>query len=223
MGIMSKSSVAASVTSFSCSLALLLLVLLGCASGSLPADVLRDTEQPPFFSLQQDAGPYEGRRIVLGGEVLQAKRKADRTEIEVLQLPLNARDEPIAKRVASQGRFLAYQKDFLDPATIPAGSRITVVGEGRGSVREKLDEMDYSYPVIESEYIKVWPNRPLGGDRPYPYPYDVYDYYGPWYPFYSPYRSPFFYPGPFFRPFGPSHFRHGPQGPNRPPQFRRPR
>ena len=188
--------------------------------------MLNGTEQPPFLSLQQDPASYEGRRIVIGGEVLQAKRRADRTEIEVLQLPLNSSDEPIPKRLASQGRFLAYRRDFLDPATIPTGTRITVVGEGRGFVREKLDEMDYSYPVIESEYIKVWPSRSLDGDRPYPYPYGLYDYYGPWgYPYYSPYRYPYLYPGPFFRPFPfrPSHFhfRQAPQNTPRPPQFRR--
>ena len=61
----------------------------------------------------------------------------------------------------------------MDPATIPAGTRITVVGESKGTVREKLDEMDYSYPIVESEYIKVWPNRPPEWDRPYPYPYGI--------------------------------------------------
>jgi outer membrane lipoprotein len=222
---MAKLAAAASLSSLS---GLLALFLLGCSTaGSLPAEVLRNAEQTPFVVLQQDPLPYEGRRIVLGGEVLKAKRLPDRTEIEVLQLPLNAREEPIPKRVASQGRFRAYQKDFLDPATIPPGSLITVVGAGRGSVLEKLDEMDYSYPVIESEYIKVWPNRPLSSNRPYPYPYGMYDYYDPWYPSYFPYRSPFFYPGPFFRPFPfrPSHFhfRQGPQHSPRPPQFRRAR
>jgi outer membrane lipoprotein len=220
---MGKSALAASTCTLS---GLLAGLLMGCASEPLPATVVSGTEQPPFLSLQQDPASYEGRRIVLGGEVLQAKRRADRTEIEVLQLPLNSRNEPTSKRLASQGRFFAYQKDFLDPATIPAGTLITVVGEGKGSVREKLDEMEYSYPVVESEYIKVWPDRPLVGDRPYPYGYGPYDYYGPWYPYYSPYRYPFFYPGPFFRPFPfrPSHFhfRHAPHGP-RPPQFRRSR
>ena len=202
-------------------------LLLGCSSGStLPPYLLDGTEKPPFLSLQQDPASYEGHRMVLGGEVLRAKRQEDRTEIEVLQLPLNDRDEPIPKRIASQGRFLVYRRDFLDPAIIPAGTLITVVGEGKGSVQEKLDEMDYSYPVLESEYIKTWPTRTLSGDRPYPYPYDPFDYYGPWwYPYYSPYSYPYFYPGPLFRPFPfrstHSHFRHAPQNTPRPPGFRR--
>ncbi len=200
-------------------------LLVGCASESLPAYVLNGTERPPFLSVQQDPGSYEGHRMVFGGEVLKAKRREDRTEIEVLQLPLNASDELIPNRINSQGRFLVYRRDFLDPAAIPPGTLITVVGEGKGSVREKLDEMDYSYPVLESEYIKVWPARTLGGYRPYPYPYYPYGYYGPWgYPYYAPYGYPF-YPGPFFRPFpfrhSHSHFRHAPQNTPRPPQFRR--
>jgi len=203
-------------------------LLLGCSSGSpLPSYLLDGTEKPPFPLLQQNPESYEGRRMILGGEVLRAKRQEDRTEIEVLQLPLNDRDEPIPNRIASQGRFLAYRRDFLDPAAMPTGTLITVVGEGKGSVQEKLDEMDYSYPVLESEYIKAWPTRSLSGDRPYPYPYYLYDYYGPWwYPYYySPFGYPYFYSGPFFRPFPfrgtHSHFRHAPQNTPRPPQFRR--
>jgi outer membrane lipoprotein len=218
---MEKSALATSIASLS---SLLVVLLSGCSSERLPAEALNGTVQPPFLALQQDPGSYEGRRIVLGGEVLQAKRRADRTEIEVLQLPLNAMNEPIPERVSSQGRFLAYRRDFLDPATIPVGTRITVVGESKGTVPEKLDEMDYSYPIVESEYIKVWPNMPPEWDRPYPYPYGYYD---PWYPYYFPYGSPFFYPGPFFRPFPfrPSHFhfRHAPRHTPRPPQFRRSR
>ena len=196
-----------------------MLLLAGCVSEPLlPASVLSGTETPPFRSLQQDAAAYVGHRILLGGEVLQATHRADHTDIEVLQLPLDAQDVPIANRLASQGRFLIYQKD-IDPATLPKGTLVTVVGEAKGSVRQPLGDMEYAYPIVESDYLKAWPSWPPGV-----YAYDLYGYYGPWwYPYYSPY--PYFYPGPFFRPFPfrPSHFhfRQAPQNTPRPPQFRR--
>jgi outer membrane lipoprotein len=198
------------------------LLLGGCVSEPLlPASVLTGAETPPFLSLQHDPGSYAGHRIVLGGEVLRATRRADRTDIEVLQLPLDAQEVPMANRTASQGRFLVYQKDF-DPATLPQGTLITVVGEGKGSVLQPLDDMEYAYPIIESDYLKAWPSWPSLG-----YAYDLYDDYGSWwYPYYYyPYRSPYFYSGLFLRPFplrpSHSHFHPAPQNTPRPPQFRR--
>ncbi len=37
------------------------------------------------------------------------------TQLEVLQRPLDVDQGPVAERTASKGRFLAWQKEFLDP------------------------------------------------------------------------------------------------------------
>jgi outer membrane lipoprotein len=171
-------------------------LLGGCATSELPGPVLENTEKVAFPQLAQNPSAYEGQRIILGGEVIRAKLLADRTEIEVLALPLDSTDQPTWNRAASQGRFLAYQtKDFLDPAILPPGTRVTIVGEGKAAVRKQMDEAEYTYPVIESDYLKIWPVRTL--DRSYPYGYGPY-YYGPygdpWYPYYYGYYGPY----PFF-------------------------
>ena len=72
---------------------------------------------------------YKGRVLVLGGEVLNAKRLHNSTQIELLQLPLEEGEEPSLDRQRSQGRFLALQQEFLDPATMAEGTRVTIVGE----------------------------------------------------------------------------------------------
>lgn len=56
--------------------------------------------------------------MVLGGVALKAKRLKAGTQIELLQLPLDTGESPILDRQQSQGRFLAVQQEFLDPATI---------------------------------------------------------------------------------------------------------
>ena len=178
------------------SLLLVAGLLGGCATSEIPAPVLENTEKVAFPQLAQNPSAYEGRRIVLGGEVIHAKRLADRTEIEVLALPLNSTDEPTWNRAASQGRFLAYQtKDFLDPAILPPGTRVTIVGEGKAALRKRMDEAEYTYPVIESDYLKIWPVRTLDGSYPYGYgPYYYGPYGDPWYPYYYGYYGPY----PFF-------------------------
>jgi outer membrane lipoprotein len=178
------------------SLLLVAGLLGGCATSELPATVLENTEKVAFSQLAQNPSAYEGQRIILGGEVIHAKLLPDRTEIEVLELPLDSTDEPTRNRAASQGRFLAYQtKDFLDPAILPPGTRVTIVGKGKAALRKQMDEAEYTYPVIESDYLKIWPVRMF--DRSYPYGYGPYYYwpYGdPWYPYYHGYYGPY----PFF-------------------------
>ena len=70
---------------------------------------------------------------MLGGEVLSAKRLAEGTRLEVLQLPLDDAQQPALTRTDSQGRFLAIEKEFLDPAMFPQNTRVTIVGEVTGT------------------------------------------------------------------------------------------
>jgi outer membrane lipoprotein len=174
------------ITSSKSGMLLLTLVLSGCATaseGSLESD-----HTIPFAQITTSPDSFKGQTAVLGGEVLTAKRLKDGTRIEVLQLPLNDSQVPVADLTQSQGRFLAIQREFLDPATIPHGTRITVTGELAGSQAMPLDETEYTYPVIEVRDLKVWPQMaeaPLYPVRPYPY---YYPYWGPmWGPFWRPY------------------------------------
>src|SRR5207247_8006566 len=99
-----------------------------------------------------------GRLIVLGGAVLAAKRLKDGTRIEVLQLPLDDSQRPESDRTVSEGRFVALQKGFLDPATLPEGTRVTLVGEVTGAMTLPLAETEYAYPTLETKTLKVWPD-----------------------------------------------------------------
>lgn len=161
------------------------LVLAGCSTTSGSTS---DSEPAvPFAQIKNAPDSFRGQTLVLGGEVLTAKRLKEATRIEVLQLPLDGSQVPAVDLTQSQGRFLAMQREFLDPATIPHGTRITVTGEITGSQTMPLDETDYTYPVIEVRDLKVWPQM---AEAPYPvrpYPY-YYPYWGPmWGPYWRPY------------------------------------
>ena len=94
---------------------------------------------------------------------------------------------PIQYLQKSRGRFLALQSDFLDPATLPAGTHVTIVGEVIGETTLPLDETEYTYPTVTIKNLRVWPK-----DELYSYwhthPY-VGPHYGPyWYPYWAPWR-----------------------------------
>ena len=156
--------------------AVLLFLLSGCTADLvLPSSLDQQLDHTvTFVALREHPDTYRGRLIALGGKVLNATRLKDRTEIEVLHLPLNNAHLPRASLTETQGRFLAFQKEFLDPALFPDGTRVTLVGEVNGATVRTLGEMAYSYPTVEIKYLKVWEVvRPYSwpGRHPWGFPF----------------------------------------------------
>src|SRR5581483_2425173 len=83
---------------------LALLLLAGCP----PSTVVPATLEPQvdrhltFAQVKESPESYRGRLIVLGGEVLSARRLKEGTRIEVLQLPLGSYEAPNRDRTASE-------------------------------------------------------------------------------------------------------------------------
>ena len=127
---------------------------------------------------------------MFGGDVLSARRLKDGTRIEILQLPLDRSGYPSADLTQSQGRFVAMQREFLDPATIPPGTRVTVLGEVSGTITLPLDETEYTYPVIEAKKLQVWTHADQSAPR-------IRPYMGPG-PYWGPYWSPYWRPWPYW-------------------------
>jgi outer membrane lipoprotein len=167
-------------------------VVAGCASSSDTMDQPQGgPPAPPFEQIKSTPDSFKGQPMVLGGQVLSAKRLKDGTRIEVLQLPLNNSQQPAPDLMKSQGRFVAIQREFLDPATLPQGTFVTITGEVTGSMTLPLDETEYTYPVVEVKTLRTWnpmQDSTQWSSRPYPYygPYG-HPYWGPYwraYPYY---------------------------------------
>ena len=135
----------------------------GCGSQVIPKELEGQVDRKvSFLQLRESPATYIGRTVVLGGEVLSIKRVNDTTRIEVLQIPLDSSLEPVPDRMTSQGRFLEVQKEFLDPATVPVGTRITVIGEVTGTTTLPIDDIQYMYPTLAIRHLKVWEQQPPG-------------------------------------------------------------
>jgi outer membrane lipoprotein len=182
--------------------ALLLFSAAGCVTPyAVPEPLYRQVAHEVSLSqLRQGADQYKGTSVMFGGAVLGAKIIAEGTEIEVLQLPLDDGDRPSGPSELSEGRFLVIDPERRDPAVLQ-NRLITVVGEVFGTKVQKLDEVDYSYPLLSARFIHVWrgPGR-YAPEAAYPYYYPSYSPYyyypyGPYYPYY--YTDPFFWSGSF--------------------------
>jgi len=171
------------------SIVALLVTLTGCASTQEAGD---GSAAQTLTFLQVKAAPdsFKGQSVVFGGKVLTGRRQKDGTRIEILQLPLDRSMRPGYDLTQSQGRFVALQREFLDPATLPPGTRVTVTGEVSGSITLPLDETDYTYPVIDIKRVQVW----AGSEDVVP---RIRPYMGPG-PYWGPYWSPYWRPWPYW-------------------------
>lgn len=135
---------------------------------------------------KKHAANAQGHMVVWGGEILKSTRHPKETRIEVLQLPLNDDLIPAGERVESSGRFVAVdnQGEIIDPAVVPEGTRVTIVGQLRPSGAASSDPLLQDAPVVAIRDMTVW-DKTLRRAWPY-YPYHG-PYYGGYYYGYRPY------------------------------------
>ena len=209
-----------------------LLILSSCAESAhqtlrhaghinVPLELAKQIDTSvSFVDLKAAPANYVGRVIMAGGVVISAKRTKDQTEIEILQLPTEGGEPSTTDRLRSEGRFLAVREEFFDPATVPPGTPITVIGVVKGSTTRPLDDGEYSYPILDIKHFTDWSRvasqRSEGSAAAFYGPhYSPFGYWGRPYG-YSPY---FGRPAPFYnqpRSSPPPPPRH-----NIPPQFRK--
>src|ERR1051325_299430 len=152
------------------------LGVVGCSSSpvKVPETLNSQIDQNLTFSeVLASPDSYKGRLMLLGGEILKAKRLKEGTQVELLQLPLNKDQEPTTDLTRSQGRMLVLHQTSLDPATLTPGMLVTFVGEVSGAIIEKIDEADYRYPTLTVKHWYVWPPATVDSWRSGPL-YGVY-------------------------------------------------
>jgi outer membrane lipoprotein len=146
-------------STFSIVVGMVMLTFMGCSSGPrvVPEEFQSQIDSSvSFHDIQAAPHSFQGRTVLLGGEILSAKRTQQGTEFEILQLPVTADEPPAERRSESQGRFLATDRRAVDPASLPPGTRVTMVGEVRGEELRRLDESTYDYPTLDVKNLYVW-------------------------------------------------------------------
>lgn len=115
------------------------------------------------------------KTVRLGGKIIRSEILPNKTKIEVLSLPIsNYSAKPIVES-ESQGRFIAYFNGFIDPENLK-DRYITLGGTLSGKEEGKIEQANYSYPVIQVENYRLWT---LSKHYYYP-PDDYWDDWGFW-------------------------------------------
>lgn len=119
-----------------------------------------------FEEVRQNPDRHVGRYLLVGGAIA-AVRGSDSggSELEVVQFPTNHRGRIISTD-RSDGRFIARDSTFRDPAIYHPGRLVTLVGQVAGQMTGRLGEVDYLYPVLTVHELHLWDPGEYPGASP---------------------------------------------------------
>ena len=133
-------------------------LLAGCAVS--PFD-MKNVNHGVTPQLVQAGNSYQGQQVVWGGMIIKTDVLKDMTRIEVLAFPTDNNGKP-NQSAAAQGRFFINHPGFLEPADYAAGRWISVLGEVTDSVKGKVGEAPYTYPVVVARQMHIWAEETPG-------------------------------------------------------------
>ncbi len=138
-------------------LVILLLVAYGCAP-KIPKNVLANVDKSITFTmLISNPSEYTGKTVITGGEIISAINQSNGdTKIGILEFPLDSDYRPL-KGDRSNGRFIVLHKRYLETKIFGPGRLVTIVGTVGETIKGTIGSMPYTFPVINSTYIKLWP------------------------------------------------------------------
>ncbi len=166
-------------------LAFLMLFLCSCASLPKPLQDTPALKDVSFNMVKNNPDKYLNVSLLWGGKITNCINYEDGTVFELLYLPLGKDGYPM-ETDASEGRFLAKSKNFLDCAVYTKGRYLTVIGKLKGFQEGKIDKMSYNFPILECEATYLWKKRTPYYPNWRPYLWFWYGHppfifeYGPW-------------------------------------------
>jgi outer membrane lipoprotein len=142
-----------------------IIVFSMAASGCAPAiskTIRAEAVDVGFARLAKNPDPYKGKTVIYSGTILNAVNTSKGTELTIIQHPSMPGHRP-ETRDRSDGRFLALDSRFLDPALYSPGREITVAGIVEGKQTLPVGETSYDYPVLRVRELHLWKSRwPVG-------------------------------------------------------------
>ena len=125
-------------------------------------------------------------KVRWGGIILETRPEDDFTCFEILTRQLEKSMRP-KKADESDGRFIACNPGFYDPEVFKKNREVTVTGKIVHIDGRKVGEFDYQFPIVDIEFMSLWPKRrqrDFYNHGPYPPYYWHYPHFG----FGHPYR-----------------------------------
>lgn len=107
---------------------------------------------------------HQGKTVKWGGMLVTSRNKQDRTELEILALPLRVNGRP-DREGRPRGRFVAVRPGYLETADYQPGSLVTITGSIVGYKDDRVGAKKYRYPEVLIDESRFWRNT-YYRDRP---------------------------------------------------------
>lgn len=134
---------------------LAVLLLAGCASGPrYPTEGVELTLTP-----RQAAGEIDtvrGKTILWGGIIISSTNLKNESRLEILAYPLDSSQYPQTDS-SPLGRFLLFKDGYLETVDYAPGRLISVRGPLTATDQGKVGDTRYTYPVVKTRDIYLWP------------------------------------------------------------------
>lgn len=130
-------------------------VLGGCAHVMSEPGLALTDRSVSYASIRQNPESLAGKNVLVGGVIVGMISGGDVLQLEVAQLELLSNGVP-DEASPSGGRFLVVSGDLLDPVFYRPGLLVTVIGEIKGQRTQKLEGVDYRYPLISAREIRLF-------------------------------------------------------------------
>jgi outer membrane lipoprotein len=144
---------------------LCVLMLVGCvACAPVISSEVRAGLDPslPYAQIAASPEAYIGRKLILGGTIVEVRNLRDGTRLEILQYPITRRGRPRTD-ATSGGRFLVFTPKYLEREVYRPGRAVTVAGRLAAVQSLPLGETVYTYPQLEPQELHLWE---AGGEFP---------------------------------------------------------
>lgn len=130
-------------------------LLVGCASGPLEREGVA-TDVTPANAAATDSA---GETVLWGGVIVNATNLEERTRLEIVGYPIDSYSQRPETDGEPLGRFLAYERGYLETAEFGRGRRVTVRGQVTGTEQGRVGDAPYTYPTIAIESLELWSER----------------------------------------------------------------
>ncbi|MZG30985.1 MAG: hypothetical protein F3741_09325 [Nitrospinae bacterium] len=163
---------------------LIAVFLAGCAHPV--SQKIREGLDPgiSFESLVEDPSSFIGKQALFGGVIVVTRNIKDGTELEIVHKNIDSYGN-LEGGDYSGGRFLFFNKGYLEPEIYSAGRKLIGVGKVTGKKLGKVGDYPYNFPVIEVEELHLLDDTTINPSYSAPYwsPWYRPYFYGPYWPY----------------------------------------
>jgi starvation-inducible outer membrane lipoprotein len=125
-----------------------------------PISSLVRAEADPTLTLPkvlENPKAYLGSIVIWGGVISKVSRGTEGSRLLVIQAPLDSRGYPQTR--VTQGEFIAWTSESLDPRVYRRGLTITLAGEIDDVEEKKQSPMEYPLPVLRIIQMHPWEEK----------------------------------------------------------------